>query len=153
MIGAPWSVDPQPKRLDHRRPESNIGFEATPEFLGRRVGTGFATRNPGDESSCRKPGLWLPHSAVSLWLGCKAGHVAGCDSLGTSKESLVRWFPPDVRPETGPKKVLPPLTTPDSSFGFGGVAEAMVDETDRHSLLVSDAVAHRLFCRSAGQCV
>jgi len=41
MIGAPWSVDPQPKRLDHRRPESNIGFEATPEFLGRRVGTGF----------------------------------------------------------------------------------------------------------------
>ena len=41
MIGAPWSVDLQPERLDHRRPESNIGFEATPEFLGRRVGTGF----------------------------------------------------------------------------------------------------------------
>jgi hypothetical protein len=41
MIGAPWSGDPQPKRLDHRRPESDIGFEATPEFLGRRVGTGF----------------------------------------------------------------------------------------------------------------
>src|SRR5262249_41297494 len=41
MIGAPWSVDLQPKRLDHRRPESNIGFEATPEFFGRRVGTGF----------------------------------------------------------------------------------------------------------------
>jgi len=39
MIGAPWSVDPQPKRLDHRRPE-NIGFEATLEFLGCRVGTG-----------------------------------------------------------------------------------------------------------------
>jgi hypothetical protein len=37
MIGAPWSVDLQTKRLDHRRPESNIGFEATPEFLGRRV--------------------------------------------------------------------------------------------------------------------
>src|SRR5262249_61045248 len=40
-IGAPWSVDLQAKRLYHRRPESNIGFEATPEFLGRRVGTGF----------------------------------------------------------------------------------------------------------------
>jgi len=50
-----------------------------------------ATGDPGEESSCRKPGLWLPHSAVSLWLGCKAGHVAGCNSLGTSKESLVRW--------------------------------------------------------------
>src|SRR5262249_38079884 len=43
-IGAPWSVDLQPKRLYHRRPESNIGFEATPEFLGRRIETGFATR-------------------------------------------------------------------------------------------------------------
>jgi hypothetical protein len=37
------SVDLQGKRLYHRRPESNIGFEATPEFLGCRVGTGFET--------------------------------------------------------------------------------------------------------------
>src|SRR5215475_11426991 len=43
-IGAPWSVDLQAKRLDHRRPENNIGFEATPEFLGRRIETGFETR-------------------------------------------------------------------------------------------------------------
>src|SRR5262245_60292157 len=44
MIGAPWSVDLQPERLYHRRPESNIVLETTPEFLGRRVGTGFETR-------------------------------------------------------------------------------------------------------------
>src|SRR5262245_57144708 len=43
-IGAPWSVDPHPERFDHRRPENNIGFEATPEFLGRRIETGFETR-------------------------------------------------------------------------------------------------------------
>jgi len=43
MIGAPWSVDLQPERLYHRRPENNIGFEATPEFLGRCVRTGFET--------------------------------------------------------------------------------------------------------------
>jgi hypothetical protein len=41
MIGALWSVDLQPKRLHYWRPENNIGFEATPEFLGRCVGTGF----------------------------------------------------------------------------------------------------------------
>jgi hypothetical protein len=40
-LGALWSVDLQPERLHYWRPESNIGFEATPEFLGRRVGTGF----------------------------------------------------------------------------------------------------------------
>src|SRR5262245_14908583 len=44
MIGAPWSVDLQPERLYHRRPESNIVLETTPEFLGRRVGTGFEAR-------------------------------------------------------------------------------------------------------------
>jgi hypothetical protein len=38
MTGAPRSVDSDPERLDHRRPENNIGFEATPEFLGRRIG-------------------------------------------------------------------------------------------------------------------
>src|SRR5258707_13080983 len=43
MIEAPWSVDLQPERLYHRRPENNVGFEATPEFLGRCVGTGFET--------------------------------------------------------------------------------------------------------------
>jgi hypothetical protein len=40
---APWSVDLQTERLYNRRPENNIGFETTLEFLGRCVGTGFET--------------------------------------------------------------------------------------------------------------
>src|SRR5712671_6607619 len=44
MIDTTRSVESHPEGLDHRRPEDNIGFEATAEFLGRRIEAGLETR-------------------------------------------------------------------------------------------------------------